>query len=65
MIKSAIETARYAVDKENIKTITPNKIFWLSERRPFWLHGPVESTHPKGNKITHIIIYAEIGISDA
>ena len=38
IIKSAIETARYAVDKENIKTITPNKIFWLSERRPFWLY---------------------------
>ena len=38
MIKSAIETARYAVDKENMKTITPNKIFWLSECRPFFLH---------------------------
>ena len=36
-IKSAIETARYAVDKENMKTITPNKIFWLRECRPFWL----------------------------
>jgi hypothetical protein len=31
MIRSAIETARYVVDKENIKTITPNRIFWLSE----------------------------------
>ncbi len=38
MIKSAIETARYAVDKENMETITPNKIFWLSECRPFWLY---------------------------
>jgi len=38
MIKSAIETARYAVDKENMKTVTPNKIFWLGECRPFWLY---------------------------
>ena len=38
MIKSAIETARYAVDKENMKTITPNRIFWLSKCRPFFLH---------------------------
>ncbi len=37
MIKSAIETAKYAVDKENMKTVMPNKIFWLSECRPFWL----------------------------
>jgi len=37
MTKSAIETARYAVDKENMKTTTPNKIFWLSKRRPFWI----------------------------
>jgi hypothetical protein len=37
MIKSSIETARYAVDKENMKTMTPNRIFWLSECRPFWL----------------------------
>jgi len=37
MNKSAIETARYAVDKENMKTVTPNKIFWLRECRPFWL----------------------------
>jgi hypothetical protein len=67
MIKSAIETARYAVDKENMKTITPNMIFWLNERRPFWLYGPVEliPSHPEGNKITRIIIYVEIGKSDA
>ena len=38
MIKSAIETARYAVDRENMKTITPNKIFWLREYKPFWLY---------------------------
>ncbi len=38
VIKSAIETARYAVDKENMKTITPNKIFWLRECRPFRLY---------------------------
>jgi hypothetical protein len=38
MIKSAIEAARYAVDKENMKTMTPNRIFWLSECRPFWLY---------------------------
>ena len=38
MNKSAIETARYAVDKENMKTITPNRIFWLSKCRPFWLY---------------------------
>lgn len=38
MTKSAIETARYAVDNENIKTITPNKIFWLGKCRPFFLY---------------------------
>ena len=38
MIKSAIETARYPVDRENMKTITPNKIFWLRECKPFWLY---------------------------
>ena len=38
MTKSANETARYAVDKENMKTITPNRIFWLRECRPFWLY---------------------------
>jgi hypothetical protein len=47
MIKSAIETARYAVDKENMKTMTPNKIFWLNECRPFWLYGSVEVIHPE------------------
>jgi hypothetical protein len=49
MIKSAIETARYAVDKENMKTMTPNKIFWLEERRPFRLYN--RQTGPEGNKI--------------
>jgi hypothetical protein len=38
MIKSASETARYAVDKENMKTMTPNRIFWLNVCRPFWLY---------------------------
>jgi hypothetical protein len=38
MIKSAIETAKYAVDNQNMKTMTPNKSFWLSECRPFWLY---------------------------
>ena len=38
MIKSAIETARYAVDRVNMKTMTPNKIFWLKERRLFRLY---------------------------
>jgi hypothetical protein len=37
VIKSVIETAKYAVDNENMKTITPNKIFWLEECRPFFL----------------------------
>ena len=36
--KSAIDTARYAVDNENMKTMTPNKIFWLRTRRPFVLY---------------------------
>ena len=64
-IKSAIETARYAVDKENMKTITPNKIFELSEFRPFWLNGSVELTCPDEIRITHIIICVETGMSDA
>lgn len=37
VIKSAIETAKYAVDNENMKTMTPNKIFWLEECRPLFL----------------------------
>ena len=37
MIKSASETEKYAVDKENMKTITPNKIIWQGECRPFRL----------------------------
>ena len=66
MIKSAIETARYAVDKENMKTITPNNIFWLGECRPFRLHHDfVELTCPEGKRLAHIIIYVEVGISDA
>lgn len=35
--KSVIETAKYAVDNENMNTITPNKIFWLEECRPLFL----------------------------
>ena len=34
MISSASETEKYAVDKENMKTITPNKIIWQGECRP-------------------------------
>ena len=36
-IRSASETEKYAVDKENIKTITLNKIIWQGECRPFRL----------------------------
>jgi hypothetical protein len=42
MMRSAIETARYTVDKENMKTIIPNRIFWLSECRPFFLQVCIE-----------------------
>jgi hypothetical protein len=63
MIKSAIEIARYAVDNENMKTMTPNKIFWLEVRKPLRLY--TGQIGPEGNKITYIIIYIEVGISDA
>ncbi len=67
MIKSAIVTARYEVDKENMKIITPNRIFWVSDRRPLLLNiGRTDwIKFSRKNQTTHIIIYAETGTSDA
>ncbi len=67
MTRSAIETARNEVDKQNMKTMTPNRILWLSDSRPFLLKiGRTDWINfSRRNQVTHIIIYVEIGMSDA